>query len=119
MPATRTYAPGVSGGRHREQPAAPPRRCKVMASPHAVAQLRTGLATASPGGFSITHAPSPAAARRAILQQQADGAVIFASQGPAQILTAGAQGLLRVTARRVTRPAAAPSTFRSPLEVQP
>jgi hypothetical protein len=40
---------------------------KVVASLHAVAQLRTGLATASPGGFSITHAPSPAAARRAIL----------------------------------------------------
>lgn len=65
---------------------------QAVASPHVVAQLQTGLAKASPGGFSITQASSPAAARRAILQQQADGAIIIAGQAPAQILTAGAQG---------------------------
>jgi hypothetical protein len=66
---------------------------QVVASPQAVAQLQAGLATASPGGFSVTQAPSPAAARDAIGQQQADGAIIIAGQGPAQILIAGAQGL--------------------------
>jgi hypothetical protein len=66
---------------------------QVVGSPHAVAQLQTGLAKASPGGFSITQASSPAAATRAILRQQADGAIILAGNRPAQILTAGAQGL--------------------------
>jgi hypothetical protein len=66
---------------------------QAVAPPQVVAQLQAGLATASPGGFSITQASSPLAARRAILQQRADGAIIIARQGPAQILTAGAQGL--------------------------
>lgn len=65
---------------------------QAVAPPQVVAQLRTGLAKASPGGFSITRASSPAAARNAILQQQADGAIIIAGRGDAQIMTAGAQG---------------------------
>jgi hypothetical protein len=82
---------------------------QAVASPQVVARLAAGLAKASPGGFSITRASSSAAARRAILQQQADGAIIIAGQGPAQVLTAGAQGpaLAQVVAKALSPAAAA------------
>lgn len=81
---------------------------QAVAPPRAVAQLQAELNEASPGGFSVTAASSPAAARRAILQQQADGAIIIAGHGPAQILTAGAQGpALQQLVEKALSPAAA------------
>jgi hypothetical protein len=81
---------------------------QAVAPADAVAQLQAGLAKAAPGGFSVTQAPSPAAAQRAILQQQADGAIIIGGQGPIQILTAGAQGpTLQLLVEKALSPAAA------------
>jgi hypothetical protein len=87
---------------------------QAVAPPRAVAQLQTGLAKAEPGGFSITRASSPTSARRAVLQQQADGAIIIPGQGPVQILTAGAQGpTLQQIVEKALSPAAAAAATAS------
>jgi hypothetical protein len=65
----------------------------LVAPSQEAVRLRAALDEVVPGGFSIARASSPTAARRAVITQQADGALIIASSGRAHILTAAAQGL--------------------------
>jgi hypothetical protein len=88
----------------------------AVGSPQAVAHLAAGLDRAAPGGFSVTAASSPEAARSAILQQRADGAIIMDGPGPVQILTAGAQGItLQQQVTRALSAAALAAAGRPPV----
>jgi hypothetical protein len=77
----------------------------VVAAPGEVAQLQHGLDAALPGGFTLRHYATEAAARRALGDQDVDGAYL-ASDAP-RLLVAGGTGATTTTALRTAFGAAA------------
>ncbi|HEY3753318.1 MAG TPA: ABC transporter permease [Pseudonocardiaceae bacterium] len=88
----------------------------VVAPASTLAHVRTGLATAVPGGFDVRSRADEADARRDIDDTSSYGALVVADTGPIRVLTAGADGIpvqqavttaLTAVAHQLGRPVAA------------